>query len=161
MPKVIRSYKAGKDGRLGLGCSAFILDTTGKKVLLVRRSDNSRWAVPGGYIESGESLHEACEREVYEEAGIKVKATHLIAAYSDPNLLLKYPDGNKWQLVVLHFEAQFINGGLSASDETTEVGYFSFDQIKEMNLGDFDRQRVADGFAFQGHTFIQDTIGLT
>ena len=54
-------------------------------------------------MEPGESVSEACEREVLEEASIRVQTTHLVAVYSNPHILLQYPDGNKWQLTILHF----------------------------------------------------------
>ncbi len=111
-------------------------------------------------MESGETLQEACEREVLEEAGVTVQVTNLIAAYSDSDILLEYPDGNKWQLAVLHFEATWLEGTLESSDETADAGYFSLEQIEHMDLNDFDRARVADSFAFQGQTFLRDRIGL-
>jgi len=63
-----------------VGCSAGILDPTGNKILLVRRVDNGRWAVPGGYMEPGESAAEASAREVLEETGLQVRVGRLIAS---------------------------------------------------------------------------------
>lgn len=161
MPKITRSPKAGKTGIIRIGCSAFILDDAGSKVLLVKRIDNGRWAVPGGYMESGESLQAACEREVREETGLEVEATNLIAIYSDPDVLLEYPDGDKIQLVVLLFKARVIAGEFADSDETTDAGYFTLDKIKHMNVGTFDRQRIADGFAYQDVTIVSDLLHLS
>ena len=115
MVKISVGHRVGKDGGLAVGCSASIFDTTQQKMLLIRRSDNDRWAVPGGYMEPGESLSEACNREVVEETGLTVKIQRLIGVYTSPNILLEYPDGNKWQLVVLHFEAITIDGELALS----------------------------------------------
>lgn len=159
MAKITYGERVGRQGQLGVGCSAFVLDPATSKILLVRRADNGRWAVPGGYMEPGESLPEACEREVWEEAKIRVHATHLIAIYSDPNVLLEYPDGNKWQLVVLHFLAEHIEGTAAPNDETIEVGYFSAEEITKMDVGEFDRQRINDGLAFQNRTFIKSDLG--
>lgn len=159
MAKITYGKRIGQQGQLGVGCSAFILDPTNSKVLLIKRVDDGRWAVPGGYMESGESLHEACEREVWEETGVRVKATHLVAVYSDPNILLEYPDGNKWQIVVLHFVADKVGGNLVSGDETTDVGYFSLDEISKMNIGEFDRQRINDGFTFKQSTVVRDDFG--
>lgn len=94
-------------------------------MLLVRRADNGRWAVPGGYMEPGESVTEACIREVWEETGLEVHVDRLIAVYSTPHILLEYPDGNRYQLVVLHFAARAAGGKLNTSHETTEVRYFA------------------------------------
>jgi hypothetical protein len=56
MVKIINGERVCKHARLGVGCSAAVLDSTGQKMLLIRRSDNGRWAVPGGYMEPGESF---------------------------------------------------------------------------------------------------------
>jgi len=155
MVKVIHGERVGKRGRLAVGCSATVLDPTKQKVLLVRRADNGRWAVPGGYMEPGESVAKACAREVREETGLRVRVERLIAVYSDPHKLLEYPDGTRYQLVVLHFAAEPIGGDVSTSDETTEVGYFSLSDIEHLDIGDFDRQRIADGFAAQTAAFVR------
>jgi ADP-ribose pyrophosphatase YjhB (NUDIX family) len=47
-------------------------------MLLVRRSDNGRWAVPGGYMEPGGAFTEACAREVLEETGLHVRVGKLV-----------------------------------------------------------------------------------
>ncbi|MBU0495399.1 MAG: NUDIX domain-containing protein [Chloroflexi bacterium] len=155
MVEIIHGDRVGKQGRLAVGCSASVLDATGQRVLLVRRADDGRWAVPGGYMEPGESVAEACAREVWEETGVRVRVERLVAVYSTPHKLLEYPDGNRYQLVVLHLAAAPIGGNLKASDETTEVGYFSLVDIESMNIGDFDRQRIADGFAAHAAAFVR------
>lgn len=47
---------------------------------------------------------------------------------------------------------------MRTSEETTEVGYFALADTTEMDLGDFDRQRVADAFAARTATLIRDTL---
>lgn len=155
MARVVYGERVGKLGRLAVRCSATILDPTKQRVLLICRADNGRWAVPGGYMEPGESVAEACAREVREETGLHVRVGRLIAVYSTPHKLLEYPDGNRYQLVVLHFVAEPIGGVLGAGDETTEVGYFSRADVEHMDIGDFDRQRIADGFAAQAAAFVR------
>ena len=158
MTKFTYGERVGKNGKLAVGCSAFVLDESAEKVLLVKRSDNGRWAVPGGYMDAGETLHEACEREVLEETGLKVEASHLISVYSDPNLLLEYADGNKWQLVVLHFWVGIFGGQLTISEETTKIEFFSFEEAKALDISKFDLQRIEDGFNFIGETSVKSDI---
>ena len=67
-------------------------------------------------MESGESAAQACEREVWEETGLKVRVTRLIGVYSNPDQLVIYPDGNKAFFVVLSFEAEIISGELGLSE---------------------------------------------
>ncbi len=160
MARIVYGERVGKQGQLAVGCSAWVIDSTTQKLLLIQRADNQRWAVPGGYMDPGESVTEACEREVLEETRIQVKATGLIALYNDPNLLLEYPDGNKWQLIVLHFAVEVVGGKINIGDETTAVGFFTAAEIAKMDLGPFDRQRVNDGFAFQKSTFIRNDLRI-
>jgi ADP-ribose pyrophosphatase YjhB (NUDIX family) len=158
MVNIARGARVGKEGRIAVGCSAAVLDPTGHMILLVRRVDNGQWDVPGGYMDPGESVTEACAREVQEETGVQVRVGRLIAVYNSPNLLLEYQDGNRLQLVILHFAAKRIGGTLSISDETTEVGYFSRADIDHMNISEFRRQRIEDAFADEPTTFIRDEI---
>ncbi len=159
MVQYIHGERVGRLGRLAVGCSASILDPAADRILLVRRADNSRWAVPGGYMEPGESAAEAAAREVLEETGLQVRIGRLIAVYSNPNILLEYPDGNRYQIVALYFAATPVSGELRPSSETTEVGYFSPDEIEHLEMGKFDRQRVADAFARQEAAFVRDGWG--
>src|SRR5690349_21801151 len=60
MAKIIQGERIGKLGKLVIGCSALIFDEKREKILLTRRSDNGRWCLPGGHMEAGESVAEAC-----------------------------------------------------------------------------------------------------
>lgn len=57
---------------------------------------NGQWCVPGGYMESGESVTEACVREVFEETRLRVEVKGLVGVYTSPHYLLEYPDGHRW-----------------------------------------------------------------
>ena len=155
MTQVLYGPRLGREGEIRCGCSAVIFDEARTKVLLTRRSDNGLWCVPGGAMESGESAAEACEREVLEETGLKVRVTRLIGVYSNPDQLVVYPDGNKAHLVVLGFEAEVISGELSLSNETTDVGFFSLDEIENMPMHGKHRERVEDAFSNQTEAFIK------
>jgi len=155
MTQVLYGPRLGREGKIRFGCSAVIFDETRKKVLLTRRADNGLWCVPGGAMESGESVSETCEREVLEETGLKVRAMRLVGVYSNPDELVIYPDGTKVQIVALGFEAEVISGELSLSDETTGFGYFSFDEIETMEFSGNHKQRIHDALENQQETFIR------
>ena len=155
MVKIIEGKRVGKQGRLAVGCSAAVFDDQ-QKILLIKRADNGMWAVPGGYMESGESLTEACAREVLEETGLNVQVQRLISVYTNPHLLLTYPDGNRWQLVVLHFAARPLSGELTSSNESTEVQFFSEVEAQDLEMNPFDQLRISDAFTAQQTTLIRD-----
>ncbi len=78
-----------RQGRLAIGTSAAIFDSPRQRLLLQQRADNGHWCVPGGSMEAGESLTEACAREVLEETGLQVIVKRLISVFSDPHWLLR------------------------------------------------------------------------
>lgn len=144
MTQVLYGPRLGRDGQIRVGCSATIFDQNREKVLLTQRTDNGRWCLPGGGMESGESAAEACEREVWEETSLTVRVTRLIGVYSNPDQLVIYPDGNKAFFVVMSFEAEIINGELGLSDETTAFGYFSLPEMDSLLMHGLHKQRVED-----------------
>ena len=60
------------------------------EVLLIRRSDNDNWAIPGGAVDLGESLVQAAVRETREETGIFCEVTGLVGIYTDPRHVILY-----------------------------------------------------------------------
>ncbi len=158
MAKLIEGDRIGKQGRLGVGCSAAVFDESRQRLLLIRRTDNGRWAVPGGYMEPGENFTEACAREVYEETGLHVTVVRLISVNTNPHAILEYPDGNRWQLVVLHFETQTLGGELTPSDESNDFRYVTEAEAAALDLGPLDRLRLADSFVAQSAATIRDII---
>lgn len=144
MSQVLYGPRLGKEGQLRIGCSAVIFNETREKVLLTQRADNGHWCLPGGHMESGESAAEACEREVFEETGLKVRATRLLGVYSNPDQLVIYKDGNKAFFVVLNFEVQVMEGEVGVSDETTDVGWFTLKDMESMPIHANHKIRVED-----------------
>ncbi|MBK8138602.1 MAG: NUDIX domain-containing protein [Chloroflexi bacterium] len=136
----------GKTAKLIPSVTALIRDSEGR-VLLTRRTDNGRWCLPGGAMDAGESAEEACRREVMEETGLDVCVRRLVGVYSTPHRVTVYADGNRVQYVSLMFEVEPVGGTLGLSDETTEAGYFSLDEIRGMDVIDPHLERIADTLA--------------
>ncbi len=147
-----------RQGRLAVGTSAAIFHSHGHRILLQQRSDNGQWCVPGGSMEAGESLIEACAREVLEETGLQVTVKRLISVFSDPHWLLQYPDGNQLQAVIFHFEAEVVGGELMLGDETIDLQYYSQDDISNLMVHAIDRIRIADSFAGCEQTIIHNSL---
>jgi ADP-ribose pyrophosphatase YjhB (NUDIX family) len=79
MAKFIYGDRIAKQAKVCLECLATIFDSSRQKILLTRRTDNGKWCLPGGGVDAGESVSEACEREVLEETGLIVKLKGLLA----------------------------------------------------------------------------------
>jgi len=144
MTQVLYGPRLGREGELRVGCSAVIFDPTRTKVLLTQRMDNGRWCLPGGHMESGETAAEACEREVLEETGLVVRAKRLLGVYSNPDQLVIYKDGNKAFFVVLNFEVEVLEGEVGLSDETTAFGWFTLEDMADMQIHANHTIRVED-----------------
>lgn len=154
MTQVFYGPGLGKEGKLRLGTSAIIFDDGGK-FLLTKRADNGQWCLPGGAVESGESLAAACEREVLEETGLSVRVKRLVGVYSHPDQLVVYPDGHKAFIVAIHFEAEVIAGEPGLSDETSDFGYFSLEETETLEMLGRHRERIVDSLTNQKEAVIK------
>ena len=155
MTQIFYGERLGRNGKIRLGCSAVILSEDREKVLLTRRADNGQWCLPSGGAEPGESAAEACEREVWEETGLKVRVERLVGVYSDPNYLIEYEDGNRVQVVAINFEASNTGGEIGLRNETTAINYFPLDEISQMELMLNHKQRILDTLTGQTEAFIR------
>ncbi|HEX6401677.1 MAG TPA: NUDIX domain-containing protein [Pseudonocardiaceae bacterium] len=76
------------------------------RVLLVRRTDDGYWELPGGRIEVGESASAAAVREDAEQTGVTITLTGLAGVYSDPTHVVAYPRRKgTYQQVAVWFHA--------------------------------------------------------
>ena len=121
--------------------SAVITDEQGR-VLLGKRTDNTLWTIPGGTMKPGETIAETAIREVMEETGIEVEVLALIGIYSNPNHVVEYSDGEVRQQFSVCFACRRVGGELATSDETSEVGYFSPDELEDMEIHPSIRLRI-------------------
>ena len=155
MSKLIFGERIGKNAPILVGSSAQIWDSAGKKILLTKRGDNGRWCLPGGQLDSGESVTETCAREVLEETGLIVEVGKLIGVYSNPDMLLVYDDEHQYQIIAFHFDVTVIGGDLGLSNETTDVGYFSLDEINKMDVMENHKQRIDDALLGKNETIVR------
>ena len=136
--------RIGKEGELRPGASALIFDEARERILMTQREDNSRWCLPGGGMDPGESAAETCVREVLEETGLEVRVTKLVGIYTSPDLLIEFPDGNKIQPVAFSFEAEITGGELSFSKETIAFGWYTVAEIEAMDTMEHHITRIHD-----------------
>ncbi len=110
------------------------------KILLIQRSDDHKWCVPGGLLEVGESPAQGAERELWEEAGLRGKAIQLLALYDSRF----WPGRSRMHLCTAQFLIQAdgepalhtgVEESLSSMKETLDTGFFAEDQLPELSPG--------------------------
>jgi 8-oxo-dGTP pyrophosphatase MutT (NUDIX family) len=153
--RVVHGPRVGRQATIRLGVSLVLFDDGGAKVLLTQRSDNGRWCLPGGMMDPGESICETCEREMREETGLVVQVKRLVGVYSDPDMLIVYPDGNQFHVVVLCFQVERLGGELSLSDETTGIRFFPVEEAIAMDLFHGHAGHLRDALAGQSAAVIR------
>ncbi|GAA2120631.1 NUDIX hydrolase [Actinomadura alba] len=96
------------------------------EILLIRRTDNDNWALPGGAIDLGESLTQAAVRETKEETGIDCEITGLVGIYTDPKHVMHYTSNDEVrQEFSIVLTARPIGGNLTKSSESRDVCWIS------------------------------------
>ncbi|MFJ1760736.1 NUDIX hydrolase [Amycolatopsis sp. NPDC088138] len=124
---------APKANSIAVAVSAFIQDDEGR-ILMIRRTDNDLYSIPGGQLELGETLTQAAVREVREETGIECVVTEVIGIYSDPDHVIAYDDGEVRQEFSICFRAEPTGGQLRTSSESKEVLWVPTQQIDTISI---------------------------
>ncbi|MEU8241791.1 NUDIX domain-containing protein [Actinoplanes missouriensis] len=113
------------------------------EILLIRRSDNDKWALPGGGMDLGESLPDTAVRETAEETGVDVEVTGLVGIYTDPRHVILYTSNNEVrQEFSVVFTARPIGGRPTPSSESTEVRWVPPAEISSLPMDRSMRMRV-------------------
>jgi ADP-ribose pyrophosphatase YjhB (NUDIX family) len=123
--------------------SAVVQDDAGR-VLLQRRTDNGMWALPGGAMNLGESVAECAVRETREETGLDVEVIGIVGIYSDPRHVFAYSDGEVRQEFSICLLCRTTGGALTVSDESTEVAWFTPDEVAALPMVPSIRLRLED-----------------
>jgi 8-oxo-dGTP pyrophosphatase MutT (NUDIX family) len=115
------------------------------EILLIRRSDNGNWAVPGGAIDLGESVAQAAIRETREETGITCELTGLVGIYSDPRHVILYTsNGEVRQEFSIVLTARPVSGTPTPSDESTQVHWVPASDLPGYPMDRSMRIRIDD-----------------
>ena len=119
-----------------------IIEIAEKIVLIKRRNPPYGWAIPGGFVDYGESAEEAARREAKEETGLEITGLKQFHTYSDPGR-----DPRKHTISVV-FTAQ-AQGQPRACDDAAEIGLFDRATIPSELA--FDHDQILDDYYRSKH----------
>ena len=106
-------------------------------LLCVKRKDDGKWALPGGFMQRGESLDQCAERELREEAGIEVPYLKHFKNYSDPER------DYRGQVISIAYVAIHPSGKLrlKADSDVSDVNWFNANDLPVLA---FDHNKITD-----------------
>lgn len=124
------------------------------KLLVIKKTDNGLWALPGGGHEIGEDIAETVTREVREETGYDVEPTAIVGTYTNPNHVMAYDDGEVRQQFSICFLAALRGGSRQTSSESSEVAWIAPADLDQLEMHPSMRLRAAHALEFSGKPFI-------
>lgn len=114
------------------------------RILMLKRTDNSKWTLPGGTLELNESLIDCAVREVKEEAGINVVVKDIIGTYTDPNIRIEYSDGEVRREFTIVYYGESNTTTIEIDNESTEYKWISIDEVQTYPMADSQKRRLRD-----------------
>ncbi|MFD7977513.1 NUDIX hydrolase [Streptomyces sp. NPDC059071] len=139
-----RDPKAPKANSVVPSVTVVVRDVRGH-LLLIHKTDNGLWALPGGGHDIGERIGDTAVREVEEETGIHVKVDNIVGLYTDPDHVLAYDDGEVRQQFSICFRAHPVGGALRTSSESKEVRWVDPADLDDLDIHPSMRLRIAHG----------------
>lgn len=113
------------------------------ELLMIHRTDNNLWALPGGGHDIGESISETVVREVREETGIEVRVVRLVGVYTNPRHVMAYDDGEVRQQFAICFTATPTGGELRTSSESRQVRWVDPAELDKLEIHPSMRLRIS------------------
>ena len=115
----------------------FIFDDNFNFILIKRKNNpfKNYWALPGGFVDYGETVESAAIREAKEETSIDVELIDLDNVYSDPNR------DSRGHTISVVYTAKGNFDDRNADDDAIDIGIFSDDEINEIDLA-FDHKKI-------------------
>jgi len=122
-----------------------------EKVLLVKRRKppgKGLWSIPGGRVELGETLKEAAEREVKEEAGVIIRAKDQVYTF---DLIDRDKQGCiRFHYVIVDLLADYVSGKPNPSSDACEARWVTPRELEELPVSRITREFLKNIIQFGG-----------
>lgn len=122
------------------------------KILLVREKVDGYWSLPGGWADVGYTPSQIAEKECFEEAGLNVKASRLLAVMDKTAQQMPPEFEYVYKLFV---ECDPLGAQISAGAETLDAGWFAEDEIPELSKPRTIESQVKLMFRYYRHEIIE------
>ncbi len=124
-----------------VGVGALVHDGEGRVLLIKRRFEpnKGRWSLPGGLLETGETLVFAGRREVREELGVEIEVEELFQVSEE---IIKDAEGKtRFHFVLVDFLAKVSPNGatITLNDESDSFNWFEPEQVKALDASENTR----------------------
>ena len=113
-----------------VGAAILVLDNQ-NRLLMLKRTDNKSWGIPGGSMEPSEVVEDAAKRETLEETNLVIGELSLFGVFSGPELYYKYPNGDEVYNVSIVYISRDWRGEIKLNDEHIEWNWFAANDIPE------------------------------
>lgn len=115
----------------------FIFDKNENFILIKRKNEPYKdfWALPGGFVDYGESVEDAAVREALEETSINVKLEKLVGVYSNPDR-----DPRRHTISITYLARGDMNKR-KAADDACDIGIFTKEDLEKINIA-FDHTEI-------------------
>ena len=148
------SPEAPKANSLVPAVNVVVVNDAGE-ILLIRRTDNGNWALPGGAVDLGESVAQAAVRETLEESGIECTITGIVGIYSDPRHVILYTsNGEARQEFSIVLTPRPLAGQATPSTKSGEPRWVPVSEILEYTMDRSMRIRINDFLSRSGSPVI-------
>lgn len=121
---------------------------------MIHKTDNDRWALPGGGHDPGEYIAHTVVREVKEETGYDVEVVSVSGIYTNPNHRMKYDDGEVRQQFSIAFRARLVGGSAKASSESRAVKWLTREEVDALDVHPSMRLRLSHALSDQERPFV-------
>lgn len=100
------------------------------RVLMARERCDSKFSLPGGFADINYSPSEVAVKEVFEETGLRVTASRLLAVVDTDKHDFPPLEYHYYKIII---QCELVGGELTDSIETTDAGFFGFDTLPELS----------------------------